>query len=131
MQVYGKDARWSSEEICHMRFKSRSACPICYSLDLLGDKWSLLIIRDLVQAKKRHYRDFLNSPEGIATNILADRLKKLVEAGLATRKDDPANKGQPMYLPTKKSAALVPVLNEMAKWSLQFGPKTLRVPEGL
>lgn len=114
-----------------MRATTRSTCPICHALDLFGDKWSLLIIRDLVLAKKRHYRDFLNSPEGIATNILADRLKKLVEADLAIRQDDPANKGQPMYTPTKKAAALVPVLNEMAQWSLQFGPKNLKVPDGL
>jgi DNA-binding HxlR family transcriptional regulator len=114
-----------------MKAKMRSTCPICYSLDLLGDKWSLLIIRDLVLAKKRYYREFLNSPEGIATNILADRLKKLVDADLATKQDDPANKGQPIYAPTKKATALVPVLNAMAGWSLQFGPKSLKVPEGL
>jgi DNA-binding HxlR family transcriptional regulator len=114
-----------------MKAKMRSSCPICYSLDLFGDKWSLLIIRDLVLAKKRYYRDFLNAPEGIATNILADRLKKLVKADLATKHDDPANKGQPIYTPTKKATALLPVLNAMADWSLQFGPKSLKVPNGL
>jgi DNA-binding HxlR family transcriptional regulator len=114
-----------------MKTKMRSTCPISHSLDVFGDKWSLLIIRDLVLGKKRRYRDFLNSPEGIATNILADRLKKLVEAELATKQDDPANNGQPLYTPTKKALALIPVLNAMAGWSLNFGPKSLRVPDGL
>jgi DNA-binding HxlR family transcriptional regulator len=114
-----------------MKAKMRSTCPICYSLDVFGDKWSLLIIRDLLLAKKRYYREFLSSPEGIATNILADRLKKLVDADLATRQDDPANRGQPMYSPTKKATALIPVLSAMAEWSLQYGPKSLKVPDTL
>ncbi len=109
-----------------MKETMRSNCPISYSLDLFGDRWTLVIIRDMVIGKKRHYHDFLSSPEGIATNILADRLKKLVENHLATREDDPENKGQTVYLPTERATALRPVLREMVKWSLQFGPKSLK-----
>jgi DNA-binding HxlR family transcriptional regulator len=108
-----------------MALRAKSNCPICYSLDVFGDKWTLLLMRDMLLGGKRYYRYFLNSGEGIATNILATRLRDLVECGLVTRADDPENKGQTIYAPTEKAAALLPVLEEMEKWALQFGPKRL------
>jgi DNA-binding HxlR family transcriptional regulator len=111
--------------------KMRGNCPVSYGLDLFGDRWTLLIVRDLVVKNKRSYREFLSSPEGIATNILSDRLKRLVEADLATKEEDPENKSQGIYTPTKKAIALLPVLLEMTKWSLAYGPKSLRLPAGM
>jgi DNA-binding HxlR family transcriptional regulator len=104
--------------------RRRSNCPVSYSLDVLGDKWTLLILRDLLVRQKRYYRDFLESGEGIATNILADRLKHLVDQGLVTRTTDPDKKRQAVYSPTPKARALLPVLGAMVKWGLQYGPKT-------
>ena len=119
----GPRCREGSRSAVSLRAKSN--CPICYSLDVFGDKWTLLVMRDMLVERKRYYRDFLNSGEGIATNVLATRLKDLVEYGLATRADDPENKGQPIYAPTEKAAALLAVLDEMEKWALRFGPKRL------
>jgi DNA-binding HxlR family transcriptional regulator len=107
-----------------MKRQARSDCPIGYSLDVFGDKWTLLILRDLLVRQKRYYQDFLNSGEGIATNILADRLKNLLDNGLLTKTDNPQNRRQTIYSPTKKAIALLPVLGEMAKWGLRFGAKT-------
>ena len=107
-----------------MKRQTRSDCPISYSLDVFGDKWTLLILRDLLIRQKRYYQDFLNSGEGIATNILADRLKNLLDNGLLTKTDNPENKRQTIYSPTKKAIALLPVLSGMAKWGLKFGAKT-------
>jgi DNA-binding HxlR family transcriptional regulator len=107
-----------------MKKQTRSDCPISYSLDVFGDKWTLLILRDLLFRQKRYYQDFLNSDEGIATNILADRLKNLVDHGLLTKTHNPENKRQTIYSPTKKAIALLPVLGGVAKWGLKFGVKT-------
>jgi DNA-binding HxlR family transcriptional regulator len=106
-----------------MKKQTRSNCPISYSLEVFGDKWTLLILRDLLVRKKRYYQDFLNSDEGIATNILADRLKALLDNGLVTKTDNPDNRRQTIYSPTKKAIALLPVLGEMAKWGLMFGER--------
>jgi DNA-binding HxlR family transcriptional regulator len=111
-----------------MKRRIYSKCPICYSLDVFGDKWTLLIMRDMLVRGKRYYRDFLNSGEGIATNILADRLKAMAEAGLITRADDPDHGAQAIYAPTAKAEALRPVLEAMATWALRFGPEGLVVP---
>jgi DNA-binding HxlR family transcriptional regulator len=109
----------------------KNHCPVCYGLDLLGDKWTLLIVRDMLIGQRRTYKEFLNSGEGIATNILADRLKRMTEHGLAVRQDDPEGKGQVFYQPTEKALALGPVLQAMGKWALDHGPSTLRVPSQL
>lgn len=82
----------------------------------------MLILRDLLIRRKRYYQDFLNSDEGIATNILADRLKKLLAAGLIVKKDNPENKKQSIYAPTVKAVALLPILGEMVRWGSKFGP---------
>lgn len=111
-----------------MKLRNHSTCPICYSLDVFGDKWTLLVLRDMLVFEKTHYRDFLASNEGISTNILADRLRILLESGLVTREEDPENGTQAIYRPTKKAHALLPVLDAMSTWAIQNGPKTLKLP---
>ncbi|GMR16056.1 MAG: helix-turn-helix domain-containing protein [Gammaproteobacteria bacterium] len=97
----------------------RSPCPITATLDLLGDKWTLILIRDLFLGK-RTYGDFQSSPEGIPTNILAERLKRLLEHGIITKE---AYQDKPVrfaYLLTKKGDALAPMVEEVAKWGLKY-----------
>ena len=87
----------------------RSGCQIKLSLEVFGDRWSLLILRDTMFSGKRHFRELLKSEEGIASNILADRLRKLLGEGMITRADDPSHKQKAIYSLTEKSIALVPV----------------------
>lgn len=98
----------------------RSDCPISYALDFFGDKWTFLIIRDLALEGKNFYSDFLNSKEGIATNILSDRLKKLENNGIIESKVYPKLKTKKQYSLTLKGKNLVPVLVEMILWSAQY-----------
>lgn len=95
----------------------RSNCPISFGLDIFGDKWSLLVLRDMTFFGKTTYGEFLASDEGIATNILADRLKTLEHAGIIKKKDD-------AYALTKKGQDLMPVLVEMAAWGVTHDPQT-------
>src|SRR5215470_17635572 len=97
-----------------MKFK-RSCCPITNVLDTLGDKWTLLVIRDLVLGKRR-YQEFLASPEAIASNILAERLNRLLAAGLISRRAYQHNPIRQEYLLTKKGKALEPVLEAIIVW---------------
>ncbi|MEM6726348.1 MAG: helix-turn-helix domain-containing protein [Bacteroidota bacterium] len=97
----------------------RSDCPVSYALDFFGDKWSLLIIRDLAFEQKRFYKEFKNSKEQIATNILSDRLKKLETNGIIRSEVYPKNKSQKVYSLTQKGKALIPVLLEMMVWSFE------------
>jgi DNA-binding HxlR family transcriptional regulator len=94
-----------------------SGCPIDYALDIFGDRWTLLVVRDLVFGGKRHFREFIESPERIASNILAARLKKLEQRGLISRKPDPDNRKQVVYQVTEKGMDLIPVLIEIIRWS--------------
>ncbi len=94
----------------------RSDCPISCSLDLLGDKWSLLIVRDMVFMRKRYFKEFLSSDEGIATNILTDRLNRLEVTGIISKQPDPQNGRQIVYTLTEKGVALIPVLVELVCW---------------
>lgn len=102
----------------------RSGCPINLTLEVVGDKWSLLIIRDIIFGNRRHFRELLTqSEEGIASNILADRLKKLVEEGILSRKtDDPSHKQKALYSLTGKGIELLPVLAQMAVWGRKYLP---------
>lgn len=102
----------------------RSACPISYSLDVFGDRWTLLVLRDLVLREKQRYREFLASDEGIASNILSDRLRRLEEAGIATREVDPLDGRQVIYAVTEKGRSLVPLLMEMAAWGASHDSET-------
>ena len=95
----------------------RSGCPINLTLEILGDRWSLIVIRDMMFGNRRHFRELMaRSDEGIASNILADRLKRLTEAGLITRADDPTHKQKAIYSLTEKAIQLVPLLAMMAAW---------------
>lgn len=105
----------------------RSLCPITNSLDLLGDKWTLLIVRDLVLGKKQ-YQEFLSSPEGIATNILADRLRRLQEAGIIARQIYQHNPVRYEYILTNKGNSLKSVLKALASWGLKNFPGTRIFP---
>jgi DNA-binding HxlR family transcriptional regulator len=101
----------------------RSGCPINLTLEVLGDRWSLIVIRDIMFGNRRHYRELLNrSDEGIASNILADRMKKLVEAGLLTRRDDPTHRQKAIYSLTEPAIALVPLLAHMGAWGRRHTP---------
>ncbi|MEM7602644.1 MAG: helix-turn-helix domain-containing protein [Verrucomicrobiota bacterium] len=96
----------------------RSPCPVACALDLVGDKWTLVVVRDLFLGRN-HFKEFQASPEGIATNILADRLAKLVGFGLAEKFPSPGNSGKPAYRLTKKGETLEPVVRAIATWGLE------------
>lgn len=101
----------------------RSGCPINLSVEVLGDRWSLVIIRDIVFGNKRTYSDLHGtSLEGIATNILAARLKHLVDEGFLTAAPDPGHKQRTIYSLTEKAIALVPVMAQLAAWGARFLP---------
>ena len=96
--------------------KRRSGCPVSISLEIFGDPWSLLIIRDLMVRGYRSFKQFAESGEGIATNILADRLRKLKAAGLIVSEPDDADRRKLNYRLTKKGIDLAPVLLELLIW---------------
>jgi DNA-binding HxlR family transcriptional regulator len=102
----------------------RSGCPINLTLEVVGDKWSLLIIRDMIFGNRRHFRELLKSEEGISSNILADRLKTLVDEGIITKADDPSHKQKTVYSLTEKGIELLPVLAQMAVWGRKYLPVT-------
>jgi len=95
----------------------RSPCPVACTLDLIGDKWTLLVVRDLLLGRS-HFREFAASPEGIATNILSDRLAKLVEYDLAEKYPSPEQAGREAYRLTSKGRSLAQIVQEIAKWGL-------------
>jgi DNA-binding HxlR family transcriptional regulator len=95
----------------------RSGCPLNASVEMLGDRWSLLIVRDMMLRGFRTYSEFLTSHEGIATNILADRLRKLEASGIIIARQDPADGRKLIYLLSKKGIDLAPVLAEMVLWA--------------
>lgn len=102
--------------------EKRSDCPVSNSLDIWGDKWSLLIIRDLIFAKQCTYGDFLKAPEGIATNILASRLQALEENKVIEKLDHPQSKAKVLYQLTKKGIDLIPLMVEINLWAEKYFP---------
>ena len=100
-----------------MQTSKRSPCPVACTLDLIGDKWTLLVVRDLACGKSQ-FKEFISSPEGIASNILTDRLNRLVESGLAERFPGEKKPGWDAYRLTKKGKSLLPVLSALAEWGL-------------
>ncbi len=107
----------------HGRREQRSGCAINLTLEVLGDKWSLLIIRDMIFGNRRHFRELLTkSEERISSNILADRLKTLVEQGVITRTDDPTHKQKGIYSLTEQGIELLPVLAQMSAWGVKYLP---------
>ena len=102
----------------------RSRCPVSLALEIFGDKWSLLIIRDLMFAGKRHFREFLESEESVASNILAERLSRLVEAQILTKRDDPTHKQKAIYSLTPMGIDLLPVVAQIGIWGRRHLPVT-------
>lgn len=97
----------------------RSPCPVACALDILGDRWTLLVIRDLLLGKAR-FKDFLASPEGIPTNILTERLKRLLEHGVVGQVRDAGGSRHLAYALTEKGKALLPVVRAMKDWGLAW-----------
>ena len=102
----------------------RSDCPTAYALDVFGDRWTLLIIRDLMFAGKRRYTEFLLSDEGIATNILADRLVRLESCGIIEANPDPEDRRRKLFRLTPKGVDLAPLMIDMILWSAKYDPDT-------
>jgi DNA-binding HxlR family transcriptional regulator len=102
------------------KIEFRSTCPISTALDIFGDKWSLLIVRDMVFKGMSTYGDFLNGGEKIATNILADRLMLLEAGGIITKQKHPESKAKILYTLTPKGIDLVPALVEIISWSEKY-----------
>ena len=100
-----------------MEIPRRSGCPINLTIEELGDRWSLIVIRDIMFGNRRHFRELLTcSQEGIASNVLAARLKRLLELGFITRVDDPSHKQKGIYSLTEKAIQLVPVFAMIGAW---------------
>ncbi len=94
-------------------------CPIGFALEVFGDRWSLIVLRDLMLEGKTRFKEFQASDEGIASNILTDRLKRLEQRALVSKMRDPADARQFLYRPTEMSISLVPMLIEMAAWGMR------------
>ncbi|MET3790589.1 winged helix-turn-helix transcriptional regulator [Aquamicrobium terrae] len=106
-----------------MQSAHRSGCPINLTLEMLGDRWSLIVIRDIMFGNRRHFRELLNnSEEGIASNILADRLKRLVANGLLWKRADPSHSQKSIYSLTEPAIQLVPVFAAMGAWGRRHTP---------
>lgn len=97
----------------------RSDCPISFALEIFGDRWTLIVLRDLMLRSRQRYKELLEGDEGIATNVLAERLKRLEQRKLITKKRDPADARQFIYLPTELAVSLVPMLVEMTVWGIR------------
>lgn len=106
----------------------RSGCPIATTLDLVGDRWTLVIVRDMVNGKKR-FAEFLDSPERISTNVLADRLERMEAAGLVRRTAYQERPKRFEYELTKKGRGLLPALQEICRWANRHMPETWSPPD--
>jgi DNA-binding HxlR family transcriptional regulator len=111
-----------------MKAAFRSNCPINYSLEMLGDGWSLLIVRDIVYFGKKTYGEFLSSQEGIARNVLAERLSTLIEKDILTKKPHPQDGRKDIYGLSEKGLGLIPILLDLAEWGALHYPES-GVPE--
>ena len=107
-----------------MELKNRSSCPVTFALDLIGDKWSLLIMRDIILFGKRFYHEFAASDEKISTNILANRLSMLECSGVILKSKDTQDKKRYIYSPTEKGLDLLPVIISMVRWSAKYDADT-------
>ena len=111
--------------------RRRSNCPISFTLDLCGDRWSLLVLRDLMFRKMRYFRQLLEAGEGIATNVLAERLLRLERAGLIAKRRDRGDRKRFVYSLTPKGLDTLPILVEMILWGAEYDPRTGAPPEFL
>jgi len=108
-----------------MHDQGRSGCPINLTLEVIGDRWSLIVLRDMMFGNRRHFRELLaGSEERIASNVLAARLKHLVAVGLVTRAPDPNHKQKAILSLTGPAIELVPLIAEMSAWGLRHRPVT-------
>ena len=114
--------------IDHTDCLNRSGCPIATTLDLVGDKWSLVVVRDMFTGKKR-FGEFLESPEGIPTNILANRLKRMEESGVLSKKPYQERPTRFAYALTDRGESLLPILQAMCRWANTQFPDTWTPPE--
>jgi DNA-binding HxlR family transcriptional regulator len=106
-----------------MGMEHRSGCPINLSLEVFGDKWSLIVIRDMMFGNRRHFNELLaGSDEGIASNVLANRLQRLVDLGMISRAPDPSHKQKVLYSLTEPAIQLVPVLAHLGAWGRRHLP---------
>jgi DNA-binding HxlR family transcriptional regulator len=100
----------------------RSGCPVNLSLEIFGDRWTLLVLRDIIFTGARHFRELLAGPERISSNILADRLAALVDHGLLTKAGDPSHKQKVTYSLTEQAIELVPVFVQLGDWGTRHLP---------
>jgi DNA-binding HxlR family transcriptional regulator len=107
-----------------MDWDRRSACPIACTLDEIGDRWTLLVIRDMLFFDKQKFEEFLQSPEKISTNILANRLKRLEQFGLIMKQPYGSHSQRMSYSLTERGRKLVPVLEAIIRWGLENIPNT-------
>lgn len=105
-----------------------NGCPIRFAASIFADKWSFILLRDVLFKGKRYYGEFLSSDEGISTNILADRLQKFEDLELLTRHQDQKKKSKVYYLPTEKTRELIPIFLSIIEWAERHDEKT-EVPE--
>jgi DNA-binding HxlR family transcriptional regulator len=111
-----------------MKKTRRSGCPINLTLEVLGDRWSLIVIRDIMFGNRRHFGDlYQRSEERIASNILADRLNRLIRVGLLSRAGDPSHKQKAIYSLTEASIQLVPLLASMGAWGRRHTPASIEL----
>ena len=108
--------------------KFRSICAIATAVDIVGDKWSLLIIRNMLFHKKHTYGELLDIPEKIATRVLADRLKSLEADGLIEKRNHPTNKKVFLYTLTDKGISTINIIVDLMKFSIEFYPKHIKIP---
>ena len=102
----------------------RSHCPINFGLEHFGDKWSLLVIRDLMFKGKRHYNEFFESEEKVSTSVLGDRLRQLEESGIISKGEDQVKKSRIKYSLTRKGIDILPFMVDMISWSGQYDKET-------
>jgi len=113
----------------HNSESCRSNCPINYLLELFGDKWTLLVIRDLMFKEKRYFGEFLQSDEKISTNILANRLQNLEAHGVIAKKMDEKNRSKIIYSLTAKGKDMLPIMLEVTQWSSKYDALTNTPPD--
>ena len=100
---------------------SRGPCPVTFALEVFGDRWTLLVLREVTLEARYRYKDLLAANDGIATNVLADRLKRLQQRGLVSRVRDKSDARQYIYKPTELAISVIPMLVEMIVWGAQHG----------
>lgn len=110
---------------------TRSDCPINAVVEIVGDQWTLLILRDMLLQSRARFSEFRLSAESVATNILATRLKHLIRHGLIEKHKDPQDGRGALYLPTDRALDMIPILLAVMSWSQVHQPGTLRYPDAM